>query len=527
MIKRIPLIAILLFLTFCCTNELVTPQLKDKQGLSPKTENFQTSMSEIIVDDSHPVWNQIQDNETIELEDETYIFNRPIIISDITNLKITTSGGGKARLLFRFDGAGIQVNNSNGIIIENIEIDNFIDYGNYTSYFKSGYNVGRIDVRSSNNVEIKESVIGQLNTAGDENSQVYIFNSTNCKVQNCLVYRAKGELISIIGSNDCIVSENTIYGGNSVDGGTAFSGIETAGSNYMGWYRGYRNRIINNQVYDCVAAFITINDREAWVEGNLIDVTQPNQMFGPGIRLGHFIGTFDTLRAAFCVVKGNTIRNLDGIDTPPGSTLNSYDPYGIRVDASRTDAGGTALLEGNTIENCTGGIQISDLPGQTVTAKGNTVIAHNFAFNVWGLDTNPHHIELDSNIVNIDTLGAEFAIGLTNATGSIKRNKIFGSKIGIKMEKAENVLVDDNYIRETRDYCINLINCTSINVTNNSGSIKYSAVVLVNGGSNLHFDTNWLWLLEGNSLYAIYASGSFSNLTVINNTHNYPYLKNF
>src|SRR5690606_25182451 len=63
-----------------------------------------------------------------------------------------------------------------------------------------------------------------------------------------------------------------------------------------------------NTCKDSQAAHMTINTKKTIVENNFIEKTRDRtQVSGPGIRLGHAVGTHS---AEGCVVRGNTIKGI-------------------------------------------------------------------------------------------------------------------------------------------------------------------------------------------------------------------------
>lgn len=517
---------------------------------------------------NHPIFDEFKNNHTVELNSNTkYIFSIPILLNGYNNLTINGNG---ATLCFPFNGEAISIDNCNHINIINLTIDNVDEAGNK---YLSAIEAGRIDMRNSSFVVLNSLIMNeQLKPAINPPNyiQINIYNSTSCEVLNSVVYYSSGELIVVDGSNDCVIKGNRTFKGDS--------GIATKGR-IISYYRGYRTIIKDNEVYNCIAASITVNDRESLVEDNFI-TSDEGTIGGPGIRFGH--ANNEARNAKNCIARGNIITNFK--QAHPHSSSSAV---GIKIDASVDMNGyGNITIENNEIRNCKEGITVSNAPGQsgviknniietdglgisifspdeqilanfeifqnTITSEGsNYDVNHEYAVRFFNSSINFHNnainlltsykyaraVDISHNVksarVNIIdnniTVNNNYGIQHTSAHmygSNITGNVINNPGVGMLL-KCENSLIFKNTINNSSIYGIYLFDgAKNSKVEQNTISVSYSAGIRMHNTDKILIVENRLTLLAGSSLYAVYKTAWNGTPTFEDNFHNYPHLHN-
>ena len=473
-----------------CSDEELEPDNNQNQEYTEGLDDKTLANSKIIniTNTNLDFLEHIKNDTIIYLSEfDIYVFdNLSINLNGVNNFTLNGMG---ATLRFNYNGKGIFVNNSSNIILKNFKIDN----GGETT--RSLAEEGRVQVQSSTNVSLDNLIIGKQKVAGGERYlQIQIIESTYCEVKNSTIYEAEGELINLRASSDCVVKNNTTHGGAS---GIATEGyIDQNGDEKYG----YRNYIYQNNIYNCVAAMITINDRHTIVEENNIKSTRvENGIFkgGPGIRFGHYI--YDSLlnmerfhlTAVNCKAIENNISNLE-------SAFLNFKPVGIKIDATVLPSGPSSILiDGNKIENCMKGVQVSNIGGQTGCISSNEITPLQNAIELFsGDNSTPQDFKILKNEMILKNTVNGIKIWHSNA--HIEGNYIFYSEsintstVAIEVwHNTENEKVDivDNVLRMRGGIGIrNMEESFPVRksiISKNEISNSYYGIYLTNGMDNV------------------------------------------
>lgn len=336
------------------------------------------------------VFDLIKSDTVIILESDTvYELYAPVLIENVNNFTLRGNG---ATLRFMFNGKGLNIKGCSNIVLTNLVIDN--DNGK----FKSGANEGRINIESTAKAVV-DSIIMQkqsIRSAEGPNHQIVIYFCKESSLLHSVFEESQGELIMLKSSENCVISQNKTTGG--------WSGIATAGDNIAGVESyGYRNKILDNEVKNATAALITINDRDALVEGNVIHSTikkNGEYVGGPGIRFGHFQDKDNKLLNHLRAVRGKAIENKIFNFTQATAPKFSI-PYAIKVDATVSELGeGGVTITGNEINNCRYGIGVSNQGGQSGIIEDNDLRVLEYAISLYSAKRNsPHNFIIRNNAI--------------------------------------------------------------------------------------------------------------------------------
>lgn len=562
------ILLVFLFLQVSCKDEEIVPLPevnKEHSGIfHGKTVTIDSSNLDFL--------GSIKSNATIKL-DKNYIYELliPIQLLGIENFVLDGNG---ATLKVLFNGKAIDVSNCSDITIKNFKIDNG------SKRYTSNVNEGRVHVSASTRVLIDSLKAYEQLEPGNAGPyhQILLKDCSFSVIQNSNFEHSRGELITLESSSDCVVKNNKTNKG--------WSGIATKGSrvNESDLF-GYRNHILNNEVYNAEAASITINDRETVVENNLIQSTirdlNGNYLGGPGIRFGHYKddkgNDLNYLRAVGGKALNNKILNFT-----KGYEIASSSPVGIKVDAT-TDINGKGgiIIEGNTISNCLIGISVSNEGGQRGSINSNNISVLNQAIELYsGVDGKPQDflvrhnnilskhnanaikirysnvlfenntviteatdpdiycIEISNNsekervfLIN-NRLKLNGTIGIFQLSGAldnavIANNSISNAEIGMVL-KCRNTLISNNIIDSVNKEGISLWNGSEkTTIVSNKVSTFTKSCIYLRYTNNIEIDNNTLTNKgKAQSSYAIFFSdGNTNKLTPsLNNKYfNYPY----
>lgn len=446
--------------------------------------------------------------------------NCDIIIENKSNIIIN---GNNSTLVYKdpgLIGLKIKILNSTRIKIQNLEIDNNDTKPTYTN--DTTMSSGKIEVFNSDYIELISLKIGQQRIVGNINGtvhQIYFKEVTNSLIKSCKIESSDGELIMLKASRENLVKNNLLNEG--------WSGIATAGlvegiQNKFGYY----NRIIDNTVRNSSAAFITINDRSAIVDGNFIYNNNSAITHGPGIRFGH---NAEHLYASNAICKNNIIENLN---FPNGN----YNPVGIKVDYTQSAESAQdftdLIISNNIIRNCQGGIKVSNQPGQRLLIKGNEITttfwpALEFFAGDLGNQTEPQNSLVSNNVLiseretvkiyNSSIILSENYIsskGISKHDQTIKIQNIYGSG----GNHHNNINITGNIIKLNGNngiyYSQNKLEGASIK----NNMISNGNLGIYIGGKNNLIQGN---LIQGCSSRSIYlTTGSLDNIISNNNIYN-------
>jgi len=565
---HILIVSLLIFFSTGCKDENITPlpnlNQRNTDILKGKTVTIDYSNLDFL--------KSIKSDTIVKLNKyDTYELLIPIQLSNLENFILDGNG---ATIKVLFNGKAIDVTNSSDITIKNFKIDN----GN--KKYTSNINEGRIHLLASSRVLIDSlTIYEQLEPGNAGPYHQILFKDCNYSIiQNSVIEHSRGELITLESSSDCVVKNNKTFNG--------WSGIATKGSRINGSDSfGYRNYILNNEVYNADAASITINDRETIVENNLVqsNIRDSNGNFigGPGIRFGHYKDNegddLNYLRAVGCKAINNRIFNFT-----KGNGLNSSSPVGIKVDAT-TDVNGKGgiIIEGNTISNCLNGITVSNEGGQRGSINSNNInvlnqalefysgiigypqdflVRHNnistrnntYAIKIWysnvlfenntvitnSVDPTNYCIEISNNTENEriyilnNRLKLKGTIGIYHLNGAlnnavIANNLISSSEKGMVL-KCKDSLISNNTIDNTIKEGVSLWEgADNTTIVNNKISTSTNSCIYLRYTSNIKIDKNIL-TYKNNQLngYAIYYSDGNTNKIIPslqNQFINYPY----
>lgn len=384
-----------------------------------------------------------------------------IIIENKSNIIIN---GNKSTLKYEdpnSDGFRIKILNCNNVHINDLSIDNNNTKANYVN--DTSLSSGRIEVFNSNSIKLSSLNINKQKIVGNINGtvhQIYFKETTNSIINDCTLNSTDGELIMLKASKECLVKDNFLNEG--------WSGIATAGFFDSGVNKfGYNNRLIGNTISNSSTAFITVNDRNAIIEGNYIYNNDSALKHGPGIRFGHDV---EYLYASNAICKNNIIENLK---YPNGS----YNPVGIKVDYSQSTESNQEytdlIIEGNIIRNCQGGIKISNQSGQHLLIKDNEISTTTWpSIELFSTDsggqTEPQNCFISNNVLSSE----KETIKIYNSSVTITENHISSRATNIN----DQTIKIQNIYGSTGNYH------NDIKIKNN--------IIELNGNNGIYYDQN-------------------------------------
>ncbi|OEK08826.1 hypothetical protein A8C32_00690 [Flavivirga aquatica] len=437
------LFAIIILLQNCSTQETIE-EAETIEKTIEKTQSFKTianvTYKVVSFNPNTNICTQISDlpnNSYLELSfGQTNIISCDILIENKSNIIIN----GKNSYLKYEDstreGLKIKVVNSQNIIIENFNIDNNNTKPHYTLDPTNTSVSGRIEVIESNSIEFNSVNMNKQQRFGAVHgtvAQILFKETTNSSITNCKMDYADGELIYLLASKNCLIDNNFLNEGAS---GIATAGFEESGVSKIG----YDNKIINNTVVNSATAFITINDRNALVEGNYIYNDDSSKLHGPGIRFGH---KKEYLHASNAICRNNIIKNLK-YPSPqpkdPNSTSTDtlyYSPVGIKVDYTQSSESNQTytdlIIEGNIITNSQGGIKVSNQSGQYMLIKDNKISSTKlFSIDLLSPADSIHQTKPQYALISNNTLASESGvIKIFNTNATLINNNILSNSTSI------------------------------------------------------------------------------------------------
>ncbi|KAA1240778.1 right-handed parallel beta-helix repeat-containing protein [Aquimarina sp. RZ0] len=418
---KVSFLLFILFLTSCSEDD---SRIFEEENQEYKiVNNIQYKV--VSIDSNQSICNQIANltnNSYLEFNfGQTEIISCDILIEGKSNIIID---GNNSYLKYEDPsriGFKIKVINSQNIVVENFNIDNNNTKPHYILDPTNTSVSGRIEVIESSSIEFNSVNLNKQQVFGSSHgtvTQILFKETTDSSIKNCKMEYADGELIYLLASKNCLVTNNFLNEGTS--------GIATAGYNQSGVNKiGYNNKIISNTVVNSSTAFITINDRNALVEGNYIYNDDDSKKHGPGIRFGH---EQEYLHASNASCKNNIIKNLK---YPNGN----YNPVGIKVDYTQTSESKQIftdlIIEGNEIINCQGGIKVSNQSGQYMLIKDNQISSTTrFAIELFSADPNGQQTKPQYCLISNNILSSENGvIKIHNSTTTLSDNHISSNSI--------------------------------------------------------------------------------------------------
>lgn len=427
--KRIVGVMALIGLVFNGCNKAVDLENVNNQPQSIITSNLNQISYDPLLDICDQ-FNSLPSDSYFELEaNATIDVECDIILENKSNIVIEGNGATLKYLDALNTGLKIQLVNCNQITLRNFKIDN---NNKKASYVLNGPHTGRIVVKQSEEIEINNLEINKQAIYGNIHGpvhQIYFHESIGSTVKNCNIKASDGELIMLMASEGCLVEGNTLNKG--------WSGVGTSGMSKNGIEKyGYNNKIIDNIIFNSQTAFITVNDRNALVEGNYIEYNDLNSSHGPGIRFGH---EQEYQRASNGICRNNTIVKLNN----PGS---NYVGAGIKVDYSQTNESNQTyadlLIDNNTIIHCNKGVMVSNQEGQYVHIKNNNITSIGLALDIFS-GVNPDQKAPQNCLIHSNqfTSNSE-VIKVFNSSVDISDNSILSHGV---YNQSKAILISDMY----------------------------------------------------------------------------------